>query len=221
MNQTRTNKLLTALLLLCVLFVCLAGPAMAANCVHTFENNVCTKCDAPGGYCGSDASDVWYTITENDTVLTIGGRGEMLPYDNSTNTPPWKTVHAETIEEIVIESGVTRIAGFAGLKNLKSVTIPASVTEIGGGTFEDCESLTTVNVPCDRETTYAFGENVTVNHSHRSNVYVYTELENGEYSYVCMFAAVRTASPTTANAPTAACRSRPRWKPREKNPPTI
>ena len=213
MSQTRVNKLLTVLLLLCVLFVCLAGPAMAEYCVHNFENNVCTECGASGGYCGSDTSDVWYTITENDTVLTIGGVGEMLSYDKLPDTPPWQTVHAasaEKIEKIVIQSGVTRIAGFAGLENLTSVTIPASVTEIGEGTFKDCTSLitlsianksiiipenafsgctalTTVNVPCDWETSYNFGENVTVNNSHRPNVYVYTELGNGEYSYVCMF----------------------------------
>jgi hypothetical protein len=55
------------------------------------------------------------------------------------------------ITDVVIEDGVTHIGNFAfcGLKRLRTVTIPASVTSIGEGTFRNCDSLTTITVASD------------------------------------------------------------------------
>ena len=48
-SQTRINRLLTVLLLLCVLFVCMAGTAMAAEeCAHVFADGQCTACGVTG-----------------------------------------------------------------------------------------------------------------------------------------------------------------------------
>ena len=65
-NHTRINKLLTVLLLLCVLFVCMAGAAMAAeDCAHVFADGKCSTCGVTGGYCGAEtneggAESVWW-----------------------------------------------------------------------------------------------------------------------------------------------------------------
>lgn len=76
-------------------------------------------------------------------VLTISGAGatDDYDYDNGSYTP-WSF----TVTEAVIEDGVTRIGNdaFAHFPDLKSVTIPASVTSIGSGVFNDCGSLTDI-----------------------------------------------------------------------------
>ena len=51
--------------------------------------------------------------------------------------------------DITIPSDITEIKGgaFKGCTSLTSVTIPNSVTKIGGGAFSDCKSLTSVTIP--------------------------------------------------------------------------
>ncbi len=57
------------------------------------------------------------------------------------------TEQGETATEIVIPEGVTKIdSSFYSCKNLKSVTIPASVTKIGELPFYSCDSLESINV---------------------------------------------------------------------------
>ena len=63
-------------------------------------------------------------------TLTISGNGEMVKRPNTSM--PWLS-YEKSIETIVIEDGVTTIcdSAFYAVSNLKSVTIPGSVTTIG------------------------------------------------------------------------------------------
>ena len=75
------------------------------------------------------------TVTISEGVMTVSGTGAMADYKDYNQTP-W---YGNYIETIVIESGVTGIGkyAFASFSNLESVSIPASVTSIGFGAFED------------------------------------------------------------------------------------
>lgn len=86
------------------------------------------------GQCGDDA---FYTLRPDGT-LTITGTGDMYDYEMNykdgkayTNAPWFKK--RNSIKNIVIENGITSIGTVAFLefaKNLKTITIPPSITEI-------------------------------------------------------------------------------------------
>ncbi len=80
------------------------------------------------------ASDFTYEITEGDGVTVTGYTGGELI-----------VVIPDTIED----TPVTAIAekAFAGMGNLKAVSIPDSVTAIGLGAFKDCGSLSSLRTP--------------------------------------------------------------------------
>ena len=68
---------------------------------------------------------------DDDGVLTISGNGAM---DDYYFNAPWEN----QIKSVIIENGVTGIGklAFANCPELRTVTIPRSVTEIGSGAFE-------------------------------------------------------------------------------------
>ena len=80
------------------------------------------------GDCGTG---VTYSLT-SDGVMTISGTGEMAECDPT----PWDA-NKDVITSIIIEEGVTTIAdgAFEECVNVESVSIPASVTSIGGSAF--------------------------------------------------------------------------------------
>lgn len=75
----------------------------------------------------------------------------MNDYDNGNNESPFNQSYS--IESIVIESGVTSIGdtAFYYCENLTDVTIPGSVTVIGGFAFEPCSYF------CEKRLTKRFG----------------------------------------------------------------
>ena len=84
------------------------------------------------GRCGPNLK--WHFT--DDGVLTISGKGKM--YDFSYfNVGLWSEYD---IKRIIIGDGVTTIGEYAFkyCSSLTSVTIPNSVTEIGGGAFHSC-----------------------------------------------------------------------------------
>ena len=112
------------------------------------------------------ASGTWegYTWKIDGTTLTVTGSGEM-PYASNA---PWHDYEG-SVTVIKIGNYITRIGSyafenfkyatavylgtrvrildyqaFAGCSNLLKVTIPASVTEIGGSTFYQCDNLVKV-----------------------------------------------------------------------------
>ena len=80
---------------------------------------------------GSCGTSVNYSLT-SDGVMTISGTGEMAECDPA----PWDA-NKDVITSIVIGEGVTTIAdnAFEECENVESVSIPASVTSIGGSAF--------------------------------------------------------------------------------------
>ena len=90
---------------------------------------------------------------DKEGMLTISGFGSMPNYGASsgslpnggfehTNKAPWGQYN-RFIKTVVIEEGVTTIGRccFYGCINLEDVTIPNSVTDIGGNAFSYCSSL--------------------------------------------------------------------------------
>jgi hypothetical protein len=89
------------------------------------------------GACGPNA--MWYY---KGNILLIKGTGDIT--DN-----PWKSYNTD-INWLIIDEGITSIAcdeAFCDCINLTSVTIPDSVTSIGGSAFSWCSSLTSVTIP--------------------------------------------------------------------------
>ena len=77
--------------------------------------------------------DFYYLIINMDPVVRIGGA----------------TYERETVTEIVVPEGVTRIddSTFYNCFNLVSISLPNSLTRIGIGAFGRCRSLTTITIP--------------------------------------------------------------------------
>ena len=95
--------------------------------------------DTAFGVCGPDL--IW-TLT-SDGTLTISGRGEMNDYPNGSSMP-WSQ-YRESVTTIIIQDGVTSIdaSAFSNFDNLTKATIAASVTDVGGRLFSDCEQMMT------------------------------------------------------------------------------
>lgn len=105
----------------------------------------------------------WWSVS--GTTLTIGGYGNM---ENYTYTGPW----GQSIQKVVIKSGVTNIGNYAfwacsklttviisesvksigtyafrKCTNLSKVTLPKYMTTLGEGAFEECENITSIEIP--------------------------------------------------------------------------
>jgi hypothetical protein len=131
---------------------------------------------------------------ENET-LRVQGNGAMEDYRNCAfhaSLAPWhgacseggdhrRTICNLPITNIVIEDGVTHIGKFAfcGLKRLKSVTIPASVTSIGVGAFYSCDSLTYIKVAEDNA--YFASEDGIIFNKDKSILIRYPQGRSGAY----------------------------------------
>ena len=128
------KRLLSTLLVLCMVLALLPGTALASS----------------SGTCGENV-----TWALSDGTLTISGTGSMddCYYGTGSNimtveTKPWLS-YCDEITTVRIVEGVTSVGGhaFSDCPNLTSVTIPDSVTSIGYAAFSDCSSLTSVSIP--------------------------------------------------------------------------
>jgi YD repeat-containing protein len=72
--------------------------------------------------------------------LFIRGTGKMPNFENEK--APW-AIFASSATQVVLSEGITSISAnaFEGFTELKTVTIPETVTEIAGTAFAECESI--------------------------------------------------------------------------------
>ena len=88
---------------------------------------------ASSGTCGDNLT---WTLDDEGT-LTISGTGEV-------NSSPW---NKSSVKTVIIQNGVASIGSvFYYCTNLTNVNIPDSVTSISNYAFDDCSSLTSINV---------------------------------------------------------------------------
>ena len=103
------------------------------------ENPGEVKLPKPGdpleGYCGDTAR--W---SLKDGVLTITGSGAIV-------NKPWAE-YSDQITSVVVEKGITTVGSSVfSLSNLQKVTLPDTVTDIGGNAFRKCTKLEEIKLP--------------------------------------------------------------------------
>ena len=93
------------------------------------------KYKSVGGNCGANGDNVTWLLYD-DGNLVIRGTGAMADYSSYSDVPWFDRINS--IRSVIISDGVTRIGDFTfyGLDS-SSITIPASVTGIGTGVFEN------------------------------------------------------------------------------------
>lgn len=115
----RTNKILTAIVILLISMLCLS------SCGKTVS-------DANGTIEGTNIN---WKFTSSDSTLEISGSGEIPDYASSSETP-WADV-LESIVNLEIENGIEKIGNraFYGASNLKTADIGKDVAAIGDLAF--------------------------------------------------------------------------------------
>lgn len=107
------------------------------------------------GYWGNEGSVTWKWVESTHTI-TISGKGKMRDYcspnyeDPFFSPTPWDN-YIESIQTLVIESGVTSVAGFQLCTNLSSVTLPNTITLIDNYAFYSC-AISSISLPPNLET---------------------------------------------------------------------
>ncbi|KAH0793659.1 leucine-rich repeat domain-containing protein [Histomonas meleagridis] len=80
---------------------------------------------------------------QNTGILVITGNGEMYDFENQI--PDWR--YFTGLGFVVIRDGPTSIGSFAfNGTNLASISISSTVTTIGDSAFQNCKSLTSINI---------------------------------------------------------------------------
>lgn len=122
------NRILAVLLtaLLCVGLLCEGAPSVAAA----------------EGTCGENLT---WVLAEGR--LTISGSGPMTDY-NEFNMPPWLK-HADLIQRVVVEKGVTSVGdlSFYHCEALTTVSLSDTVQTVGKMSFAGCSALRTILLP--------------------------------------------------------------------------
>ena len=101
----------------------------------------------PSGICGDDVTWEFNKVTG---VLTISGTGAMDDYEfryTGFYEQPWESF-SDSIKEVVVEDGITKIGNcaFASFDNLTTISISNSVTTIGKEALYHCDNLSNVTI---------------------------------------------------------------------------
>ncbi len=134
------KKTLSIILSLCMLLSITAGMNLTAFAEDTLPTS---------GKCGDNAS---WKYDESTETLTISGSGKMYDYKDGSDFYALGVQlndNGKDISKVIIESGITRIGNYAFYAmNIKSVSIPDTVTEIGDCAFFWCwNNLNNVVIP--------------------------------------------------------------------------
>lgn len=91
------------------------------------------------------------TYIETDTIHISSAVSEISDYAFSLSGKfdSARFGHKDTLKEVVISEGCTRIgvSAFANYEMLEKVEIPSTVTEIGENAFADCKNLSIIKLP--------------------------------------------------------------------------
>lgn len=116
-----------------------------------FQSPVSANAEMENGNCGENSS---FSMSKDGT-LVISGNGKVTKYFSDD-----KNIKAEKIQRIVVEEGITELGNkcFAGLTEVKEITLPTTLQVIGYASFTGCNSLQTVKIPdaVKRIESYAF-----------------------------------------------------------------
>ncbi|MBQ9438211.1 MAG: leucine-rich repeat protein, partial [Lachnospiraceae bacterium] len=96
-------------------------------------------------YSGSCGEDATWTLSgsEEGYALAISGTGEV----STDNTYEWSGKMGEIVS-LTVEEGITSISGICkDAFNLKEISLPKGLKEIGEETFYGCSSLESINIP--------------------------------------------------------------------------
>ncbi|MDO4174644.1 MAG: S-layer homology domain-containing protein [Eubacteriales bacterium] len=148
----------TASIALAGLLLCSTPTAWAANPSYNAVNHTRAAIIQQGLF---GESMLWTLDAEG--TLTITGGGEM-PYASAY---PWAPYN-DAIRHIVIDDLITGLGdgAFAGCY-AETVTLPAQITALGNGTFQNCPNLTSITIP-DRVTN--LGQNLFSGCTHLESV---------------------------------------------------
>lgn len=101
-------------------------------------------------YSYSSGIGTWNVSSDHKT-LTLNGNGSTKAFESgaSTDWQQWK----DTVEEIKVDEGITELNArcFYNFSNLKSVTLPSTLTTIGYAAFLGCTSLKSITLPASVE----------------------------------------------------------------------
>jgi len=125
------------------LSVLLMMSVLASNALTTF-----VSATTYSGVCGEHLNWAFDTVTK---ILSITGTGAMYTYSDYSLTPWYK--YAENIQTVEIANGVTSVTDeafsseYSDYENLTSLILGNTLTTIGEGAFDYCQTLTSLVMP--------------------------------------------------------------------------
>lgn len=130
----KTVRMILALLLTMILYVCLIPSAFAEG-----ETVVAS------GTCGAEGDNLTWTLYDSGE-LVIDGTGNMANYGEGL--APWYN-NSLSLTSITIIEGVKTIGRYAfyNCPNLSVISIPSSISWIGDHAFYHCVNLTNITIP--------------------------------------------------------------------------
>ena len=142
--------------------IAFADADVKAICVANWDTNGDGELSTLEAASVGDLSDCFMN-NEESVLETFDSFDELQYFTGLTTLNAWVFYNCTNLKSVTIPNSVTSIENFAfqGCSSLTSITIPSSVTSIGDHVFEGCSSLTSVSMPDNVITFtgyYAFGE---------------------------------------------------------------